>query len=59
MATEPITSFDRDFVVTGEAARKFLYDIEHDKRKIKVEDKDLDKEYKKGIKLLKKALQSH
>lgn len=53
MSTE---SFNRDFVVTGEVARKFLYDIEHDKRKIRVKDKDLDKEYKKGIKLLKANL---
>lgn len=51
-----ISSFDRDFVVTGEAARKFLYNVEHDKTIIKIKRKDLKKESKRGIKLLKKAL---
>ena len=53
------SSFNRDFIVTGEAARKFLYDIKYNKTIIKIKRKDLKEESKRGIKLLKEALWYH
>lgn len=53
------SSFDRTFVVKGEAATRFLKDLETNKTRISVKRKDLNKEASKGIELLKKALRSN
>ena len=50
------SSFDRTFVVKGEVADRFLKDLETNTTRIHVKRKDIDKESKRGVELLKKAL---